>query len=468
MKADGEIAVYGGSFNPPGKHHRRVVEGLGRFFDSVVVVPYGPRADKPATEGVAPVYRAAMCDLAFKGLPHAEVDLFDLEQHTFTSAGDLQKRYAHCGRVWHVIGSDFITGGADGRSLIQRYWRPELWSTLNFAIVRREGFNCRPQDFPPNHRVLDIVLDGSSADLRERLFRGEEVISGLTAEVVDFIRRHRLYQGGPPARSVHYNLAEPRLLIVADERNHKAAAWAEEFSRHSNPANPNCILVIGGDGTMLRAIQHHWRLRIPFFGVNAGHLGFLLNNAEEVLGGKFPPAKMISRPMPLLHVDMETRDGKWRRGLTFNDAWIERSTSQTSWLEVKVDGHLRLPKLICDGLLVSTAAGSTAYARSMGATPLLADTPAWMIVGSNVMHPPRWKSALLSLDSHIEVRSLSKEKRPLKGIMYGMEVGEVIAMKARISRIAAIELAFCPNHDIAKKFDILQFPPDLPGEFSSL
>jgi NAD kinase len=253
-------------------------------------------------------------------------------------------------------------------------------------------------------------------------------------------------------------MADPRVLLSYDERNPKARGWAQQFRRYERPDDPNCVLVIGGDGSMLRAIQNHWRLRVPFFGVNAGHMGFLLNNADEVLNGKFPPPEVTARQMPLLYVEMQLKDGSWRDGLTFNDAWVERSTGQTAWVEVKVDGRVRLAKLVCDGVLLSTAAGSTAYARSMGATPLLADTPAWLMVGSNVMQPINWKSALLSLESAVEIRNLDPAKRPLNGYLYGVLVGEVLAMRARVSRIAAAELAFVPHHDITEKIAQIQFP----------
>src|SRR3982751_986338 len=114
------IAVYGGTFNPPGLHHRRIVQELRRHFDHVVVVPCGPRPDKPCD--VEPVFRAAMADLAFRGIDGVEVDLFDLEQATFTRTHELDRRYAHRGELWHVVGSDLITGGAWGDSFIHRSW----------------------------------------------------------------------------------------------------------------------------------------------------------------------------------------------------------------------------------------------------------------------------------------------------------------------------------------------------------
>ena len=247
---------------------------------------------------------------------------------------------------------------------------------------------------------------------------------------------------------------------MADERNPKAQAWRERFQEFSAPDNPNLILVIGGDGSMLHAIQNHWRKRVPFFGINAGQLGFLMNEADEVLNGPFPPSPLVLRPLPMIHAEFQLPDGQWKSGLSFNDVWIERATGQTAWLKLSVNGNECFTRLVSDGLLLCTAAGSTAYAHSMGATPLLADTLAWLIVGNNVMHPRSWKSAMLSCEDLVEVEVLNPEKRPVRGFLYGALVGEVRAMRAWISRIASVELAFAPNHDLAKKITKLQFPAD--------
>lgn len=453
------LAVFAGNFNPPGLHHRRIVEELRKQFDSVVVVPCGPRTDRPID--VEPVYRAAMSDLAFGGLDRVEVDLFDLEQARFTPAYDLERRYAGRGEVWHVVGLDLVLGGRAGGSAIHQRWQhgAELWQRHRFAVVYRQGHTWSPDDLPPCSRIIDCDYEVSGTVLRDRLFHGEPVTDLMPPGVVDYIRRHGLYRSGPRARTtLECTLAEPRLIVAAADRNPTAQEWAASFARYECPENPNCVLVIGGDGTMLRAIQRYWRLRVPFFGLNAGHLGFLLNDPEEVLSGAFPPPALISRPMPLLYVQMQTQDGEWVNGLTFNDTWVERATGQTAWVEVNVDGVTRLPKLVCDGVLLSTAAGSTAYARSMGATPLLPDTPAWLIVGSNVMHPINFKSALLSLDAQVELRNLDPGKRPLNGYVSGDLVRDVLAVRARVSRIAAAELVFCPQHDMTQKIAQIQFP----------
>jgi hypothetical protein len=100
----------------------------------------------------------------------------------------------------------------------------------------------------------------------------------------------------------------------------------------------------------------------------------------------------------------------------------------------------------------------------MGATPLLADTPAWLVVGNNVMQPRGWKSAMLSPEDTVEISVLDPQKRPVQGYVYGVPVGEVLGLRASISRVASVELAFCQNHDMARKITRLQFPPDGSSE----
>src|SRR5687767_11797997 len=171
------VAVFGGSFSPPGLHHRAIVQELARQFDQVVVVPCGPRPDKPQTSDVDPVYRAALSDVAFRNMDRVEVDLFDLEQATFTRTHELHERYRPRGEVWHVVGADLLTGGAQSKSFVQTTWErgPELWKSLNFAVLKRPGHELGPGDLPPHHRLIDVAFDGSSGTIRERVFRRESV-----------------------------------------------------------------------------------------------------------------------------------------------------------------------------------------------------------------------------------------------------------------------------------------------------
>lgn len=191
------IAVFGGSFNPPSLHHRELVTALAKQFDRVIIVPHGPRPDKPATNDVEPIHRAVMNDLAFRGIPNVRLELFDLEALTFTRTDELERMFASEGEIWHVVGSDLIQNGSTGESFIHRVFDrgPELWESLRFAVVRRSGFEIFHDDLPPNHEIVDVSVEGSTFAIREQAFRRQSLEGMVTPEVASYIDRYRLYRG---------------------------------------------------------------------------------------------------------------------------------------------------------------------------------------------------------------------------------------------------------------------------------
>ena len=458
-----KIAIFGGSFNPPGTHHRAVAEALIPHFDRIIVVPCGPRPDKLTTNDVEPWHRAALADIAFRGLPKVEVDLFDLELASFTTNDAFEARYGAEGEVWHVIGSDLSAGGGSGQSAVHLCWDrgEEMWRGLNFCVIGRDGYKVTAADLPPKHLLVPVLApgrSGASADIRERIFKRQPYGTMVMPDVAAYIERYGLYRGRIPARRTRWQMEEPRLLIVADKRNPRAMALADEYRQWEDPENATGILVLGGDGTMLYAIRDHWRRRIPFIGVNQGHLGFLLNEPDTLSADVLPLTECVIRLMPMLFIETVDATGGRQTDLAFNDAWLERSTSQSAWLEVEVNGQVRIPKLVADGALVCTAAGSTAYARSMGVAPLLADTPGWILAGSNVMSPAGWKSALLAPETSVTMRSVGGSKRPMNAFVGGRSLGPAESLHARQSRIATVELVFAAQRDMAEKISLIQFP----------
>lgn len=456
-----KVAVFAGNFNPPGRQHRLIAEELSRHFDHVIIVPCGPRPDKIALDDIELIHRATMVDLAFRDIEKVEVDLFDLEQTTFSRLHHLEKRYAHLGEIWHVIGSDLAQHGRSGNSVIHRIWQQgsEIWQQSNFAVFARENYCYDIEDLPAKHRIFNTKYDISSSMIREKLYKRESIDDLVPTAVGEYIKRYGLYRGRIPNRATRMRFTDPRFFVVADEHNAKAKAMADKLSQYAvAEKEANSILVIGGDGTMLHAISNHWRKRLPFLGVNAGHVGFLLNNAEDFLNGEFTPLELVARQMPLLYVETESTSGEKRSELSFNDVWIERASSQSAWIEVRLNGATKIEKLVGDGALVSTAAGSTAYARAMGAMPLLADTQALLLVGSNVMSPANWKCALISIDSTVEFNGIDTTKRPLVGFAGSIPLGDINKMAIRVSKIAAAELAFLAHYDMAAKISNMQFP----------
>lgn len=462
------LAIFGGSFNPPGEHHRAAAARLAESFDEVIVVPCGPRPDKPVTNDVDPIYRATMADMNFRGIPRIRVELFDLEAGEFTRTRDLETRYASEGEVWHVVGSDLVRGG-EAASKIRNEWTDgaRLWRDSRFVVLERPDFALDSADLPPRHEVVPAIRAGASSDIRDLAYRGRPFDHLVTPDVLRYIERHALYRPGRPRRSSRLRLERPRIRVLFDEASPAARAMASRFPRAESldaapcrPASPpepapDLIVVVGGDGAMLRAIRTHWRARVPFYGINTGRRGFLLNQPGAP---EFDGRDLVLRQLPLLRVETVSPEGETRAWTAFNDAWVERARGQSAWVEVRIDGRTRIERLVADGALVATAQGSTAYARAMGATPLPLNTPALLFVGSNVLEPELLKPAVLPLDASIELIGLAVERRPLAAFIDGVPVGEVASIRARVSPVAAAELAFDPEFDPAEKLARIQFP----------
>ncbi len=453
------VAVYRGRFDPPGNHHVAAITALLTRFDRVLVAPWGVVNDRAADENVASVYRARLIDLAFSHLDsRVSVDLRDIENLSITSSELFQHELAQGGEApTFVVECDVLAED-----------RARLHEGASFVVIAPEGTVVEGVD------EAHIVRGGADVQgrvMRARAFHGADVEALVPPDVAADIRRRGLYRSIEPRSQTRLRLpGGSRVFVSMDERNPRAHALRARLGDFvtDDLEEANAIVVIGGDGSMLQAIQNHWRRRLPYIGLNAGHLGFLLNDVRQALpeptddepddgAHKLMSSDFVVHHMPMLHVELQKSDGTWVSGLTFNDAWVERASGQSAWVEVKVDEHIRIDKLVCDGVLVSTAAGSTAYARSMGASPLLAGTPAWLIVGSNVMDPLSWKSALLAKDSVVEVRSLHVEKRPLNGYLHGISMGEVVMMRARLSRAASAELCFLHLNDLTEKIARVQF-----------
>jgi len=458
-------AIFGGAFNPSGVHHfeiARVVRDTN-LFDEIRVVVCGPRPDKLTTNDIAPVHRAVMADLTFKVLGEkVHVDLSDLELNTFTRTEELHARHSGDGsELWHVVGTDLITGGKDGASAIHRVWvnGPELWKRLRFVVCVREGVPFDKDDLPPRHMLLHVGNGGSSEEIRRRASNHRSLDGLVVPAVAEYIERNHLYRGSAGSQRSHLTIADPRPLFIVDEHRKEAVALAEKLRPRYDENDPNLIVTIGGDGTLLHAIQDHWRLRLPFFPVHFGTYGYLLNDVKNEINDAFFHQEFTTLRSPMLHVEAVGRDGIVRECLAFNDAWMQAEMGKTGWFKVSVNGTVRFPCLMADGVLAATAAGSTAYAHAMGAKPIPIGTDLLVLVGSNVFDPSHWRQgANLPVDSVIDMNNADESGyRKLYGFANGHPFGEVVSMRIRASRIAAPEIAYLRYEDIAKKVIAAQF-----------
>lgn len=441
------IALYARSFDPPTISHREDVMKLRQSgFDEVVVCPLGPRIDGGEHQYASPLHRAALVSLGFRGLDGVVVDYDDLSQNRFSNASELVSKHDQRGQVWQVV---------DARHLGQLAEAEENASPL---VVMHSGDPSLPEaSLPEESMTIERSIDHTSESVRQQVYASASIDEFVTPLVAAYIERHRLFVPYSSQRYAHFGSKRPRLKIVFDPRNPKSVAAAERYREYESD-DPDLVVALGGDGTMLHAIRENWRLRVPFVGVNTGHLGFLMN---ERLPVDLHDLDLITYSLPMLRIDAETPNGATSWGLAFSDVWVERAEGQAAWLRLDVDGETRVSKVVGDGMLVATASGSSAYARGMGAVPVPLNTPTITLAGSNIFQPRFWKPMTLPDDTTVTLASLdSSGKRPVRSFIDGIPMGIVQQITIKRSITASVELAFTREFDPSARLLRSLFPPD--------
>jgi nicotinate (nicotinamide) nucleotide adenylyltransferase len=472
------IAIFGGSFNPPHIWHRLIVEELARRFAEVIIVPCGTRRDKLSNNDTDFLHRAIMCDRAFRDLPNVRVDLFDLEGMHFTCNDDLQTRYSTGDtEVWHVVGTDLVLPRQDRGPVIRDDWRrgQRIWDELNWFIVARPGFELPEGAALPLHHELcriDRLVDSSSSEIRHRMFARQPCNDLVMPAVLAYMEQHNLYRGHWDSGISSPQISEARPFIQFDSYSEQAFTIASALQRASVPLEQaNIILVVGGDGTMLRAVNKFWRWRLPFIGFNTGHVGYLLNHLvcvlqdhPELLLKAITDQPLISHQLPLLYAQYYCESDKtWQTAYAFNDFWLERAGAAPIIMEVRIHSGFNnwsIEGVMGDGLLMATAAGSTAYAQSMGATPLSVTAPqAWLLIGNNIGRPDGGIRQLpLDRNSKVVITISNTDWRPARLCADTGTLANVSRVHVNMSRTAAAELVFLPGTDLTAKLLDHRFP----------
>lgn len=255
-------------------------------------------------------------------------------------------------------------------------------------------------------------------------------------------------------------MALRKIAFVAADTDTARRALGKLAKTYGNadPARADVIVALGGDGFMLETLHAHIDRRIPIYGMNRGTIGFLMNKYNDAdLRARLRRAEEV-RLHPLVMV-AENADGKKHRARAINEVSLLRQTRQTAHLRISVDGAVRMPDLVCDGALVATPAGSTAYNLSahgpivpVGAG-LLALTP---ISG---FRPRHWRGALLPHRAIVTFEVIDPDKRPMAAVADFTEVRDVVRVEVREDRAATLHLLFDPEHNLENRILAEQFEP---------
>ena len=216
------------------------------------------------------------------------------------------------------------------------------------------------------------------------------------------------------------------------------------------------ILALGGDGLMLHAIHKFIDCDKSIYGLNCGTIGFLMNQLrdEDLISRVSKAKETCVYPLEMVAT---TQDGQRHRFLAFNEVSVIRYSHQTANLRLAINGIERIPKLVCDGVLVATPMGSTAYNLSAHgpiiplASKVLALTPV------SPFRPRRWHGALLPNSSVVEITNLDPTKRPLGASADFHEVRDVVSLTVREDRSKVFRILFDPDHSLEERIFSEQF-----------
>ena len=251
-----------------------------------------------------------------------------------------------------------------------------------------------------------------------------------------------------------------RIAFTASERPEAQEARARLAARYGDVpiAEAEVIVALGGDGFMLECFHDNMATGLPVYGMNRGSVGFLMNDYnEEGLEERIAAAeRAVIHPLRMTAVDVHSQT---HEALAINEVSLLRQTRQTAKLRIDIDGKQRLSELSCDGALVSTPAGSTAYNLSAHGPIIPLDARVLALTPISAFRPRRWRGALLPRHAEVTFTVLDPRKRPVAAAADSEDVANV--EKVTVTEASDIELTllFDPEHDLEERILKEQFAP---------
>ncbi|QDH72986.1 NAD kinase [Brevundimonas sp. M20] len=250
----------------------------------------------------------------------------------------------------------------------------------------------------------------------------------------------------------------PRLAFVASDRPEAQEARERLIALYGavREDEADVIIALGGDGFMLETLHTVMERRTPVFGMNRGSVGFLMNDYEEegLLERLSDAGRAVIHP---LQMDAWTETGQVHSGLAINEVSLLRQTRQSAKIRISVDDRVRLEELSCDGCLVSTAAGSTAYNLSAHGPIIPLDSRVLALTPISAFRPRRWRGALLPHQAKVCFEILEADKRPVSATADNFEVRRVTRVDVRERRDIALTMLFDAGRSFEERVLAEQF-----------
>ncbi|MEO0799923.1 MAG: NAD kinase [Pseudomonadota bacterium] len=249
-----------------------------------------------------------------------------------------------------------------------------------------------------------------------------------------------------------------RIAFVASDHDEAQTALSRLAHRYGNHSvrRADVVVALGGDGLMLQTLHAMLNTCVPIYGMHRGSVGFLMNDFHE----DDLPERLAAAEKTVIHpLRCEARDihGESHKGLAINEVSLFRQTHQAAKLRISVDGKVRMDELICDGALIATPAGSTAYNLSAYGPILPLQSPLLALTPISPFRPRRWRGALISNEAHVEIEVLEPVKRPVNSVADHDEMRSVVSVGVREARDVDLLMLFDPGHSLDERILSEQF-----------
>jgi len=249
-----------------------------------------------------------------------------------------------------------------------------------------------------------------------------------------------------------------KIAFAASRAAVAQTARATLVTRYGDVADDEAdvIVALGGDGFMLQTLHGTQHLAAPVYGMNRGTIGFLMNEySESDLAARLEAAEeAVLNPLRMTALDV---DGQEHRALAINEVSLLRAGPQAAKLRISVDGRLRMDELVCDGALVATPAGSTAYNYSAHGPVLPIGSDVLALTAVATFRPRRWRGALLPKTAHVRFDVLEPDKRPVMAEADSRAIRNVVAVEIRSDPGVEHRILFDPGHGLEERLISEQF-----------
>ena len=217
----------------------------------------------------------------------------------------------------------------------------------------------------------------------------------------------------------------------------------------------NVIIVLGGDGFMLQTLKKFYKFKKPFYGINSGNYGFLMNKFSDKNFLKNLKTSHSVRIHPL-QMSVKTKVDQIKKSIAINEISILRQTKQASSISITSNNKNIIKNLVSDGVLISTPAGSTAYNLSAHGPILNLDSKKLAVTPISPFRPRRWRGTIVSDKSKIIIKNLDIDKRPISAVADNFEVRNVKTITIESNKKIIFELMYDKNNSLYKKIKIEQ------------